>query len=227
MLTFKKEHFQTFALGPAFLFSASECFKHIGREWLASMWPSFTKRDSLRITNSVLCRTYWRCPPLTAPSEKLVFGNHRVQYFTFPANVVNSRLQHATLWLYLNGSQSNPVNSDGHIHIYKVVRGEPSLATTTVRNTDSANKIIYSFWQIPKTKISYSLLQKSNWIKINITSLVAEWFHRPEDNLGLAIHSHESLHGTELPIIHYEDASLESAKVWQWESYCRHKFSNE
>lgn len=170
--------------------------------------------------------------PLTAPSEKFVFGNHLVQYFTFPANVVNSRLQHATLWLYLNGSQSYPVNSVGHIHIYKVVRGEPSLSTTTVSNyllfnTDSANKITYCFLQIPKTKISYSLLQKSNWIKINITSLVAEWFHRPEDNLGLAIHSHESLHGTELPIIHYEDAGLESAKVWQWESYCRHKFPNE
>ena len=90
---------------------------------------------------AILYQTYLSdCPinsvslflPPTAPPDRMVLGRHRAQYFKFPANIVNSQVDRAILWLYLKGSRLQPSDSMGHIHIYQVVRGETPLVTSSV-----------------------------------------------------------------------------------------------
>lgn len=68
--------------------------------------------------------------------QRTVLPRHRAQYFKFPESIINSHLEHATLWLYLNGSReyasSLDMSSLGHIHIYKVVPNVTSLKSTKV-----------------------------------------------------------------------------------------------
>lgn len=61
----------------------------------------------------------------TAPADRRVQTELRQQYFKFPANVINSQVKHAILWLYLKKSTSRRHNdTDAFIVLYKVVRND-------------------------------------------------------------------------------------------------------
>lgn len=125
------------------------------------------------------------------PQDRLVLSKLRAQYFKFPINIINLQINRATLWLYLNGSNINKPETDGHVVLYQIVRGTTSL------------KIVH------KRKVNNSLVRRGGWIKIELKNVVQRWFEAPETNLGLAIHSYDS-DGNTLSVIHHEDVLFES-----------------
>ena len=155
-----------------------------------------------------------------APQDRLVLSKLRAQYFKFPINIINLQINRATLWLYLNGSNINKPETDGHVVLYQIVRGTTSLKIVSISNWNSYQTFtltliflfILYFNKAHKRKVNNSLVRRGGWIKIELKNVVQRWFEAPETNLGLAIHSYDS-DGNTLSVIHHEDVLFESPMV--------------
>ncbi|XP_067124995.1 growth/differentiation factor 8 [Centruroides vittatus] len=117
-----------------------------------------------------------------SPSIKWNFpADYRYQYFKFSANVINSHVTGAHLWLYIRPTPSS-LDSIAWIVVYQVMRGEtsPSLLHVKAKKVD--------------TKLTHG-----GWATIDVRKIVSRWLRHPKDNLGFAIRSYDS-EGRELAV---------------------------
>ncbi|CAB0034663.1 unnamed protein product [Trichogramma brassicae] len=156
----------------------------------------------------------WRFAPYTSVTHGTVSisyyprlrhskGSLEVLYFKFSDKVVQHRVTHADLSLWIYGSQENrdETENDGLLSLqdYDADSGGggggfsqgPSEGTVVITlqrvmrgPTDTSNP---QLGPALTTKYQRPVGRRGMWVTIPIKRMVAEWFRHPRDNLGVAI----------------------------------------
>lgn len=109
---------------------------------------------------------------VTDPRVRHSTKGHDILYFQFSDSTTKFHVSNATLYVYVYGTFQKP-QPIFYLNFYKVLR-------TNDRPDAPVKQLVHS------RKIQQPF-GKGDWIGIDITSTVSEWFKNPRENVGFII----------------------------------------
>ncbi|XP_023019071.1 growth/differentiation factor myoglianin [Leptinotarsa decemlineata] len=108
-------------------------------------------------------------------APRLRHKGHDILHFSFSNSITKFQVSNATLFLYIRGTERSSVYHDVIVDIYRV------------------RKITDHFEPAALTKVYGRKIPqppgKGDWVKIDFTETVSEWFRNPRDNHGFLVNA--------------------------------------